>query len=185
MSPTLNAGENHSDVRATVLAVTPIDIRNAIRGGGVERAAIRRGRESGQPGDPCGTLSGVVSAVAVMGSVTHTLTADGSDGSEDGTGRGTPIITFSHTAGIDCQPSRDVTPTVMSGHDRMPSDAGHAVVRRLTPVEVERLQAFPDGWTDVDGKADSHRYRQMGNAVTINTVEWIARRIVAVEDGAL
>ena len=141
MSPTLNAGENHSDVRATVLAVTPIDIRNAIRGGGAGRYT-------------------------------------------PGTGIG-PIITFSHTAGIDCQPSRDVTPTVMSGHDRMPSDAGHAVVRRLTPVEVERLQAFPDGWTDVDGQADSHRYRQMGNAVTINTVEWIARRIVAVEDGAL
>ena len=122
-----------------------------------------------------------------MGDVTHTLTADGSDGSdgsEDGTGRGTPIIAFSHTAGIDCQPSEDVTPTVMSGHDRMPSVAGHAVVRRLTPVEVERLQGFPDGWTDVAGQADSHRYRQMGNAVTVNTVEWIAHRIAAIEDGA-
>ena len=39
-------------------------------------------------------------------------------------------------------------------------------VRRLTPTECERLQGFPDGWTD--GQADSHRYKQMGNAVTVN-----------------
>jgi site-specific DNA-cytosine methylase len=47
-------------------------------------------------------------------------------------------------------------------------------VRRLTPTECERLQGFPDGWTD--GQADSHRYKQLGNAVTVNVAEWIARR---------
>ena len=50
-------------------------------------------------------------------------------------------------------------------------------VRRLTPTECERLQGFPDGWTDT-GQADSHRYRQLGNAVAVPVVEWIARRIV-------
>ena len=54
------------------------------------------------------------------------------------------------------------------------------VVRRLTPVECERLQGFPDGWTDVGTPekptADSHRYKQLGNAVTVNVAEWIARR---------
>lgn len=54
------------------------------------------------------------------------------------------------------------------------------VVRRLTPVECERLQGFPDGWTQIgtDEKptADSHRYKQLGNAVTVNVAEWIARR---------
>lgn len=48
-------------------------------------------------------------------------------------------------------------------------------VRRLTPTECERLQGFPDGWTD--GQADSHRYKQMGNAVTVNVAEWIGKRI--------
>jgi len=49
-------------------------------------------------------------------------------------------------------------------------------VRRLTPVECERLQAFPDGWTA--GQSDTQRYRQLGNAVCVNVAEWIGRRIV-------
>ena len=44
-------------------------------------------------------------------------------------------------------------------------------VRRLTPVECERLQGFPDNWTE--GLADTHRYRQMGNAVTVNVAAYI------------
>ena len=51
-----------------------------------------------------------------------------------------------------------------------------SVVRRLTPVECERLQGFPDGWTD--GQADSNRYKQMGNAVAVPVVEWIIGRLV-------
>lgn len=50
------------------------------------------------------------------------------------------------------------------------------VVRRLTPMECERLQGFPDGWTD--GQADSNRYKQMGNAVAVPVVEWIISRMV-------
>ena len=48
-------------------------------------------------------------------------------------------------------------------------------IRFITPTECERLQGFPDGWTD--GQADSHRYKQMGNAVTVNVAEWIGKRI--------
>ena len=48
-------------------------------------------------------------------------------------------------------------------------------VRRLTPIETERLQGFPDNWTD--GQADSHRYKQMGNAVTVNVARWIGERL--------
>jgi DNA (cytosine-5)-methyltransferase 1 len=50
------------------------------------------------------------------------------------------------------------------------------IVRRLTPTEYERLQGFPDGWTE--GQADSNRYKQMGNAVTVPVVEWIVQRVV-------
>lgn len=53
-------------------------------------------------------------------------------------------------------------------------------VRRLTPTECERLQGFPDGWTDVGGSSDSSRYRQMGNAVSVPVAEWIGRRIARV-----
>lgn len=86
-----------------------------------------------------------------LGHRTHALTAEGHDASEDGTGRGTPII------------------------------AAETEVRRLTPLECERLQGHPDGWTDVDGMSDSQRYKQMGNGVAVPVFEWVARRLVAVD----
>ena len=45
-------------------------------------------------------------------------------------------------------------------------------IRKLTPVECERLQGFPDGWTE--GVSDTQRYKQMGNAVTVDVVHFIA-----------
>ena len=50
------------------------------------------------------------------------------------------------------------------------------IVRRLTPIECERLQGFPDGWTA--GQPDSARYKQLGNAMTVPVVEWIINRMV-------
>jgi len=49
-------------------------------------------------------------------------------------------------------------------------------VRRLTPLERERLQGFPDGWTKVDGVSNKQRYRQIGNAVTTNVAYWLGLR---------
>ena len=49
-------------------------------------------------------------------------------------------------------------------------------VRRLTPTECERLQGFPDGWTDMG--PDSRRYAALGDAVTVNVAEWIGRRLM-------
>lgn len=88
--------------------------------------------------------------VCVTGTVTHTLTSEGSDASEDGTGRGNPIV-----------------------------EEGTGV-RRLTPLECERLQGFPEGWTE--GQSDSARYRMLGNAVAVPVVEWIAKRLVEVDE---
>lgn len=51
-------------------------------------------------------------------------------------------------------------------------------VRRLTPLECCRLQAFPDDWLDGLRLSDSAKYRLLGNAVTVNVAEWIGRRIV-------
>ena len=49
-------------------------------------------------------------------------------------------------------------------------------VRRLTPLECERLQGFPDGWTE--GNSDTQRYKQMGNAVSVPVVQEIAKRLI-------
>lgn len=48
-------------------------------------------------------------------------------------------------------------------------------IRRLTPTECERLQGFPDGWTE--GLSDTQRYKCLGNAVTVNVVEYIVSMI--------
>jgi site-specific DNA-cytosine methylase len=49
-------------------------------------------------------------------------------------------------------------------------------IRRLTPVECERLQGFPDGWTE--GVSDTQRYKMMGNAVSIPVITAIGKRIL-------
>jgi DNA (cytosine-5)-methyltransferase 1 len=48
-------------------------------------------------------------------------------------------------------------------------------IRRLTPTECERLQGFPDGWTE--GQSDTQRYKQMGNAVSVPVVKSIMERL--------
>ena len=49
-------------------------------------------------------------------------------------------------------------------------------IRRLTPIECERLQGFPDGWTS--GISDTQRYKCLGNAVTVNVIKEIGRSIL-------
>ena len=51
------------------------------------------------------------------------------------------------------------------------------IVRRLMPVECERLQGFPDGWTDLGDTPDTPRYSAMGDAVTVPVAEWIGGRL--------
>lgn len=65
--------------------------------------------------------------------------------------------------------------TLRAGTKQSTGALQNAVVRRLTPMECERLQGFPDGWTD--DQADTSRYKQMGNAVTVNVVNWIGERL--------
>ena len=84
------------------------------------------------------------------------------------------ITIFSHTQGLDAQPSDDVSPTLRAAGAGMAAQTG-STVRRLTPVECERLQGFPDDWTA--GQSDSSRYKQMGNAVAVPVVEWVIGNI--------
>ena len=51
------------------------------------------------------------------------------------------------------------------------------LIRRLTPLECERLQGFPDDWTNIPGAADSARYRALGNSVAIPCVEFIMKSL--------
>lgn len=60
-----------------------------------------------------------------------------------------------------------------------PIRVGYAV-RRLTPLECERLMGFPDGWTDIPGASDTARYKALGNSVTIPCVDFVMSRIAEV-----
>ena len=68
---------------------------------------------------------------------------------------------------------KDATDLVCS-----PEQAAAKLIRRLTPLECERLQGFPDGWTALPGAADSARYKALGNSVAIPCVAYVLRGIV-------
>jgi DNA (cytosine-5)-methyltransferase 1 len=59
-------------------------------------------------------------------------------------------------------------------------------VRRLTPMECERLQGFPDNYTNIkENCPDGPRYKAMGNSMAVPVMQWIGKRIQMVEDGLL
>ena len=119
----------------------------------------------------------------------------GLNGQDAHTGRILPVLSTKPTA---FHASQDP----ISSEDRTPALGANAIigikqdlpVRRLTPTECERLQGFPDEWTgqriemEPDGKrwrskgephaqADGSRYRQLGNAVTVNVAEWLGGQL--------
>ncbi len=112
------------------------------------------------------------------GGINSTLAAHSSKEAHD-------LIVFTPTAftwhtksGIAIADDLAPTVTVNNGHP-LAVQTGDYVVRRLTPVEHERLQGFPDQWTD--GQSDTDRYKQCGNAVAVNVAEWVGRRLVLAD----
>ncbi|HEJ5564175.1 DNA cytosine methyltransferase [Pseudomonas aeruginosa] len=142
----------------------------------------RAGLGVGAENDPMFTLQASAQhGVCIAGEITHTLKAEGFDASEDGTGRGQPIVA-------------DVAPTLRSGnfrnHSNPATEADSLVVasavRRLTPRECERLQGFPDDYTLIPWRGkpaeecpDGPRYKAIGNSKAVPVVRWIGRRLKA------
>lgn len=175
--------------------------------------------------------------------VAHSLRGEAFDASEDGTGRGTPLVpiglswqksaisitldksttpavaypidtqnmTEGHASGgIGFGAEQDPSFTLSKGHSHAVAfgvgeapDVGHCLrsgaskadkhesttyiqssmqVRRLTPTECERLQGFPDGYTQVPYRnkpaADGPRYKALGNSMAVPVMRWIGARIV-------
>ena len=90
-------------------------------------------------------------------------------------------------AGLDCRNATEngnLCGTLQKGTSGSSLNSIHPIrngllIRRLTPLECERLQGFPDGWTDIPGASDSARYKALGNSVAIPCVEFIMGRIAA------
>ena len=145
----------------------------------------------------------------------HTLKAEGFDGSEDGTGRGIPVIAFGggNTSGKhrysrlpdsqgqridfdvetfavhgtqDPDTNRELAHTLGRNHGQENAISNGMLVRRLTPVECERLQGFPDNHTLISWRGkeatecpDGPRYRAIGNSMAVPVMRWIGERIAA------
>lgn len=100
------------------------------------------------------------------------------------------VIGFCNTAGDTALgTSTDggrTMPPITSRHGDPGCVASPMQVRRLTPRECERLQGFPDSYTDVPyrGKpaADGPRYKALGNSMAVPCMAWIGRRIQMVEE---
>jgi DNA (cytosine-5)-methyltransferase 1 len=77
------------------------------------------------------------------------------------------------------EPMHDVAPC-LTKTDQHGVSSGMQV-RRLTPVECERLQGFPDNYTNIPGASDSHRYKALGNSMAVPVMSWLGERIQMVE----
>ena len=188
VSPTLNVMDNTGEARATVLVFASHrvdDIRlqsnvintiQAIMGTGGNNMPmvsypIQDGRDMeknqnglgiGDETDPSYTLDRT-GGQAVAYSIREDAKAN----------------TFSATETNTALAVQALQPSPQSHHAQI-FLAEETMVRRLTPMECERLQGFPDGWTE--GQADTHRYKQMGNAVAVPVVSWLVNRLMEVSN---
>lgn len=118
-------------------------------------------------------------------SMTENLSYKVYDARGNGGGDIACTITGMHQASIS-----DYTAIVLEGKNM------EEIVRRLTPLECERLQGYPDGWTDIGdwrdskgklhkGESDAPRYKALGNSIALPFWEWMAGRMVEMlkEDG--
>lgn len=82
--------------------------------------------------------------------------------------------------------SSTVSATYGTGGGNIPLVKNSMAVRRLTPVECERLQGFPDNYTNIkDNCPDGPRYKALGNSMAVPVMRWIGNRIQMVEDGLI
>lgn len=190
--------------RGTPLAVVPIDMRQASRGATMTN---NRGDDVASGGAP-GTGIGEGEAGGPRPSLaeTHTSAAavplafdwtQGGQASETiptrsvGTGLGIPsgpAVAFQErgrAGGPSLETQEDLAYSMNApagGGRRQEMNVAMAMsVRRLTPAECCRLQAFPDDWLDLDPPlSDSAKYRLLGNAVTVSVARWLAERIEKV-----
>lgn len=183
----LIANENAGMQRDAVFCSEAIPIHDKAtryQGGGAARNGDGSGNGLGigKDGDPCFTLTSADRHAVYDargngdGKTVCTLTGDHQNRVTDYT----PIVARRLTANSYKQKGRADAETYLSKG---------SVVRRLTPLEAERLQGYPDGytdigdWTDNNGKthktSDSARYRALGNSIALPPWKWVLKRIAA------
>ena len=178
--PTLNVFDNSGDTRATVLIFYGNrvgDIR--MQGDVINTLQARMGTGGGNmPIVAFDTYNQTTSEISQtikshsannenIGAVAYSIREDAK------------ANTFSATETDTALAVQALQPSPQSHHAQI-FLAEETMIRRLTPMECERLQGFPDRWTE--GQADTHRYKQMGNAVAVPVVSWLIKRLMEVSN---
>jgi DNA (cytosine-5)-methyltransferase 1 len=156
-----------ADVHGVAQAI-PLDLRNGNRDPEKYDAVNRQGVGVGQPGEPAHTVTtacvhGVAQPMAFTQNTRDEVRYINGDGQ----------ITGALAAEAGMKQTNYVQQTMQ--------------VRRLTPVECERLQGFPDGWTNIPWRKksespDGPRYKALGNSMAVPVMRWIGQRITHVEE---
>jgi site-specific DNA-cytosine methylase len=168
--PTMNAFDN-GDIRTTIL-ITTANIVGTLQARdykGVGNQYVAEDKLIIE--QPIVFYGNRVADIRIQDEKVNTLQARMGTG-----GNNMPLVAFDTQFGSNATTFEDLSPTLKASQ-QSPSVQGvpDMAVRRLTPVECERLQGFPDNWTE--GQSDSARYKQMGNAVAVPVVEWIIGNI--------
>lgn len=147
----------------------------------IQAGALRENPNSGPNGVGVQeNLAYTLEARSEVQAVAHTLRGEGMDASEDGAGRGTPLVSVAVGWTGDTTPKFgvEISPTLRAEQGGEGVGVG---ARRLTPIECERLQGMPDHHTLITyrGKpaADGPRYKAIGNSMAVPCVRWILTRL--------
>ena len=132
----------------------------------IARTVSLRGREQGATAELGGEVAGTLRASQGGGDKPYVVIS--------------PVVGFSANARVSELPGFDkdlsVSPTITRSQQIACSSVEHGL-RKLTPVECERLQGFPDNYTLVPGASDTVRYKALGNSMAVPVMHWIGQRI--------
>jgi DNA (cytosine-5)-methyltransferase 1 len=90
------------------------------------------------------------------------------------------VAAFDHQSGGDCR-GLDLKHLPNLQANQIPAALTAMKVRRLTVTECERLQGFPDNYTNIPGAKDGPRYKALGNSMAVPCMRWIGERIARAE----
>jgi len=184
---------DHAAAGYMALQPIPLDLRNAGRDPEKRDKMNRQGLGVGEEGDPSHTLTtacvhGVAQPMAFQQNTRDEVRYINGDGSIVGAlaaSSGMKQTNYVY-APAEVGPSMGASgpPYSRTGNERVEADAlaiHNMAVRRLTPVECERLQGFPDNYTDIKLKGkdtpDGPRYKALGNSMAVPVMAWIGKRI--------
>lgn len=192
----INQGDEGIDlhgVSGALMATTNMQMQTFVTQPG-EKAEGFDGYNGDLTGDVAATLGVNCGMFTGRNGIVAAAFSAGAGASAGGIGYGEELSpTLKGSTSGNCMPS--VICITGNAIDRQPQNSGNGIgsqyvsqdkcvmgevysgpqrlIRRLTPLECERLQGFPDGWTDIPGASDSARYKALGNSVAIPCVDFV------------